>query len=438
MERNGAPPVFQIDLSLPPAERYQALARKYQTQLRGLTQLFDQILEDIALRPYLFPWAHRLARIFRIRDAEERAELQGISRVIGVPMYLLTTYNVLLDVLMGCTSGAARSREAGQTMEDSRMLHFRTLDWDMDPLREVVAQLEFVRTASPTPKRVIATSLTYVGYVGVLTGVREGMSLSLNFRPRHNANTFRDDVRFYGHLLLVLTGFRRSISSLLRYYLLSAHEKAPEKTLDDLAQTVAADKTTACYLTLCDGNSTVTIEKDLKTGVIQKSNSFIVITNHDVGSEEADQKTSALGARMSQIIEESVDRRGCISKKWERKCRRAKTQTLQKPSTASNASNGSVLSNRRSTRSTRSNDSSRPSNPASLTADTSVGDQNVSVTKAELIRWVEAWPTTNECTHFSAIMDPKNGTVAWARRFPMPTEAPPSNHRRQSYSDDTH
>lgn len=52
------------------------------------------------------------------------------------------------------------------------MLHFRTLDWGMDPLRSVLVQLEFVRSKSEDPEKAIARTVTYAGFVGALTGVR--------------------------------------------------------------------------------------------------------------------------------------------------------------------------------------------------------------------------------------------------------------------------
>jgi hypothetical protein len=55
---------------------------------------------------------------------------------------------------------------------EARMLHFRTLDWGMDPLRGVLVQLEFVRSGSRDPEEVLARTVTYAGFVGVLTGVR--------------------------------------------------------------------------------------------------------------------------------------------------------------------------------------------------------------------------------------------------------------------------
>jgi hypothetical protein len=183
-------------------------------------------------------------------------------------MYFLVALNVLLDSMLGCTSGCAlvkpndRLRRGNKKTStphshlQKRMMHFRTLDWDMDSLRAVLVVLEFVRSNSPTPDRVVARSITYAGFVGCVTGVREGLSISLNFRPRHYCGGFY--LRW--HQMLVLFGVRRSVISLLRRRLL-------EETgvgLGLLAKETAETLTAPCYLVFCDGDETVVIEKDLR------------------------------------------------------------------------------------------------------------------------------------------------------------------------------
>jgi len=112
-------------------------------------------------------------------------------------MHLLVAFNVLLDLFMGCTSGGTK------LSSKNMMLHFRTLDWGMDPLRKVIVQLEYIRDRVK-----VASAITYVGYVGVLTGIRKELSMSLNFRPIHNASTWLASFRFYLHHALALFGFR--------------------------------------------------------------------------------------------------------------------------------------------------------------------------------------------------------------------------------------
>jgi hypothetical protein len=165
---NDVPPTYTIDLSLPPAERYVQVAQDFQSQLRDLTTLFDEVVSGFPI-PLSLASIKTIAKFFlrRVHSTEQTEELQGISQTVGVDMYLLVAFNVLLDLFMGCTSGGVKVF-ADDGM-GSKMCHFRTLDWEMAKLRAVVVQWEFV----DKPKgKVLARGVGYVGFVGVLTGVR--------------------------------------------------------------------------------------------------------------------------------------------------------------------------------------------------------------------------------------------------------------------------
>ncbi|KAI4163696.1 MAG: hypothetical protein LQ342_002730, partial [Letrouitia transgressa] len=211
---------YIIDLSLPPAERYKRVATDFKPTIIALPALFNDLVKE--LRPNLsVTRVRRIARLTlrRLYSEEETEEIRGIHEVTGTEMYLLVALNVLLDLFMGCTSGGIKVSEG----QNSRMLHFRTLDWDMDPLRKIVVHLDFVKQSGGP---VVASSITYVGFVGCLTGVRKGLSTSLNFRPKHNATNWLDNFRLYFHNLLVLLGFRPTISSLLRQCIIPHNSKA--------------------------------------------------------------------------------------------------------------------------------------------------------------------------------------------------------------------
>lgn len=176
-------PCYRIDLDLPPQDRYTVLATELGPRMRAITPLFNDVLASV------IPWAsvrrmiEFLSSIFlrRIFSKEEKKELKGISKASGVDLYVLVALNVLLDSLLGCTSGGAAVRgkklkrtqsNIGNEGDSARMMHFRTLDWGMDGLRDVLVVLEFVRSKSAEPEKVLARSITYAGFVGVLTGVR--------------------------------------------------------------------------------------------------------------------------------------------------------------------------------------------------------------------------------------------------------------------------
>lgn len=194
---NSEIPVYTIDLAEAPKLRYLEVAKDFAPLIGSLTPLFDAILEDAI--PYLY--LRKLARtaaehcLTRLHDDEETQELRGISEATGVAMYLLVALNTLLDCLLGCTSGAVPVASNPRTSPPgTRLMHFRTLDWGMPSLRDVLVELEFVNSASPDPTAVLARSITYAGYVGVLTGVRfvshppiHLLALWLNIMPQKGA-----------------------------------------------------------------------------------------------------------------------------------------------------------------------------------------------------------------------------------------------------------
>lgn len=273
------PPRYTIDLSLPPSRRYRHVAADFRPQAATLPVPFDEVVQENMPNVSIsqIRWLARLL-LRRVYYKEETEELRGISEAIGIDLLLLVALNVLLDLFMGCTLGAAK---VDDLQGATKMLHFRTLDWGMNRLRKVIVHLDFVERPGG---EVVASSPTYVGYVGVLTGVRKGLSMSLNLRPNHDASNRLATFRFYFHHLLVLLGWRPSISSLLRQHLLPSRVSSGTSvimapTLDSIARNVPSATTTAAYLIFSDGDLCLTMEKDHHTAIIRPSTDFVVATN---------------------------------------------------------------------------------------------------------------------------------------------------------------
>ncbi|KAF2166394.1 hypothetical protein M409DRAFT_55229 [Zasmidium cellare ATCC 36951] len=391
------PSRFVIDLSLPPEQRYLEVCTAFKKQLKDITPLFDEVvggfLHCIPVRR-----VHQLARLLLrgIYDKEENRELKGISKAVGVDMHLLVSFNVLLDLLMGCTSGGAlvRDGEGG-----TKMVHFRTLDWGMPSLRKLVVQLDFKRRQDGP---IIASSITYAGYVGVLTGVRKDFSVSLNFRPnRNDKGKHWSDVKYYYHLLMVLLGWRRSISSQLRCFLMpqkqeksttrgqEANDQVKYWTYEETVSCIGGGtgkplRTTACYLCFGNGQETTVIEKDRATATLRSNNVFIAITNNDVDHEDETNIPVQAGERetsLADIVNEGKDRRQCTE--------------------------GNYFLMRQHAAAWRANAGLGHSLEEAVSAD------NITA----MLQW---YPTTNEMTHFACLMDPKEGAVRWCRRWARP------------------
>lgn len=164
-------PTFRIDLARSPEDRYVDVAATFGPRIRTLGHVFDELLESMLGSKWLARIAKFLARVFlrRVHDEEETREIRGFTKVARCDLFLVVALNVFLDVMMGCTAGCVKVK--GKHVQDERLMHFRTLDWGLDPLRDLVVVLEYV-DSSKDPDHVIATSITYAGFMGVLTGVK--------------------------------------------------------------------------------------------------------------------------------------------------------------------------------------------------------------------------------------------------------------------------
>ena len=83
----------------------------------------------------------------------------------------------------------------------------------------------------------VARTLTYFGYVGVLTGARSRLSVSVNRRPQHDQITLIMRIRYRCHPLLVVFGLRSGISGLLRSLLFNNVQPAIEAAMSTRGET---------------------------------------------------------------------------------------------------------------------------------------------------------------------------------------------------------
>lgn len=220
---------------------------------------------------------------------------------------------------------------------------------------------------------------------------RKNLSISLNFRPNRNDSASKvSNVKFYSHHLLVLLGLRPSISSVLRGYFLTSPQNHNKSHLASVTESLPSTSSTASYVIASDGATTTVFEKDRITAKTMCSSSFIVATNHDsslegpLGTSERQKSTEARPSHhqtvtgIEDLIAESIDRKGCVTARWQRAVARY-----------------------------------RKRHPGA-------SEDEVRVSQSEVVKWLEEYPVTNECTHFATVMDPKVGEIVWVRRYEDP------------------
>ncbi|TVY65333.1 Acid ceramidase [Fusarium oxysporum f. sp. cubense] len=401
-------PKFTVDLSQPPETRYDHIVPHFKTAVDScdLPSLFYALLDELVGKfagKILAAASPLIMR--RVHSDEENAELVGISKAIGIPMHILVAFNVLLDLLLGCTSGGVRTLDPYSGGKATRMLHFRTLDWGMHQLRNIIVELDFVRTPGGP---VIATTIGYLGYIGVLTGVRQGLSLSLNFRPYHAAETLRQRLSYRYNQAMVVLGHRQSISSSLRQILLD-NSTIPERQPDEAHETgnvspdlqnqhiqqvltkLSTSNSTAAYLILCQPDRVFVIEKDHRSASIRESDTFLTAYNHDVKDEDNPAHLQQAAAElaegddatgMADLVAYSLERKHDLDELWRKRARACKRRYKLR---------------------------------------------NDVVTGADVIKFLQNDMIRNEETHYAVIMDPKEGKVTWRRAYEYVSESEGGN-----------
>ncbi|KAJ7230563.1 beta subunit of N-acylethanolamine-hydrolyzing acid amidase-domain-containing protein [Mycena pura] len=358
------PPTYRVDLSAPPETRYREICADFKAHLADIVPIYDDLLQLTAAPSTLNFLARTLLR--RVHSTEETREIRGIAKATGVPLHLVVAFNTFLDLFSGCSSGGVRVTDAGDG-RDRGVVHFRGLDWAMEPLRKLIICVDYIRDSET-----VARAVTYAGYVGVLTGVRHGLSMSLNYRVRLDSPSSVISHRL--HQTALLLGLRPSISSLLRRILLAPSPP----TLDTLAQTVPRTPSTPCYLTFCAPTGVLVLEKDLVRATAHASPDFLAVTNHDARMEglTPDEWRALLekegpGVRDDAIIMDSIERKRCVAQMCAAR-----------------------------------------------------GGKSARLRVQDVVRQLETRPVQNECTHFSCVMDPAGdgGGLLWVRAYPEPVD----------------
>lgn len=162
---------FSIDLDQPPAHRYDAIVPAFSGRFQPLLDFLRQFVT-----PAEFDAAvGAMGLLHAFLPSPYREEIAGIAQAASLPVGVVTVMNVFYELTAGCTSIVAEQVDpTGAT----HILHGRNLDYGVPGLRAMEVQLKFTRGG-----RVQYTGTTYLGYVGLLTGMRAGgFSVSVDER----------------------------------------------------------------------------------------------------------------------------------------------------------------------------------------------------------------------------------------------------------------
>jgi hypothetical protein len=244
--------------------------------------------------------------------------------------------------------------------------------------------------------------------------------MSLNFRPNHNDASLRSEARFRWNQLMVILGYRPSISSQLRHCLLgspgsalkrkrsespgfftawlttkkprAAEDKGPapasrfeETAMEDMLPELGACPSTAAYLIFCTPQRVYVMEKDHRTARLSTNSDYLTKCNHDTAHDEDDAYQRHLQELETSPTDNSQTGMDLIVMYSLNRQQRAAEihRTLQRELGGSQTLEG----------------------------------QTGAISLDDVLRLVGDKEITNEETHYGVVMDPQEGRILWRRAY---------------------
>ncbi|CAF3257544.1 unnamed protein product [Rotaria socialis] len=174
----SSPPRFVVNLDMPPALRWQHIVRLlYADQLHEVEKKIESTVDEI-FGQYIGPMLEKvlstiMVGITRLGLVYYGQELKGLSNDTGIPLGRLVMMQFVYECFACCTSFVCQDEQTNIPM------HIRTMDWEFDFLKPLTIDVDFQEN-----DQTVFKATTWIGYVGILTGMRvqNGYSVSVNFR----------------------------------------------------------------------------------------------------------------------------------------------------------------------------------------------------------------------------------------------------------------
>lgn len=161
--------VYQINLDLPPAERWIQLLEDHKEEMKTVVPQFKHLVSSM-FGSLIYPAIGIIKTMKVLRQILYADEIQSIATFIGMTFEEVLLLQICYELNSCCTSVV--------TKYNNDYVFFRTMDWPLDFLNKITIDLEFIKNGNLLYK---ATS--WVGYLGVATATVPGKySIAMNFR----------------------------------------------------------------------------------------------------------------------------------------------------------------------------------------------------------------------------------------------------------------
>lgn len=164
------PPIFKINLDLPPQERFKEVILAKQSEIRNFIDVFFQIAPK-----EFFPRINLVDSIIPIHK-EFFEELEGVAKYANCSLQRAFAINLIYEILASCTSIVSAS-------SDGTIIHGRNLDYSFRSyISSFMVHFEFYRNGI-----LIYEGDGNAGFLGLVTGMKKNrFAISLNQRSSNH------------------------------------------------------------------------------------------------------------------------------------------------------------------------------------------------------------------------------------------------------------
>lgn len=178
-------PSFEINLDLPPYERWQAVTGQYKQEIKGVLQVIKSLLLPLFhgkavhfIDKYMGGWQDKIRQPYK-------DEIAGIANATGITMGEMVLYNLFYEIHSFCTSVVAKDVNGkmyhGRNMDFGMLMGWNTTThmWTLTQhLRTVTADIKLMKGG-----KVFANEVTFIGFVGIFNGMKkDAFTLTMNTR----------------------------------------------------------------------------------------------------------------------------------------------------------------------------------------------------------------------------------------------------------------
>ena len=164
-------PRFQVNLDESKASRWNHIILVYKDQLQAVEAQMAELTEKHA-PTYAAIGETMLSGASKTGLVYYGDEIGGIAKASGISTGRLTAMQLIYEAAATCTSVTFQHSNnsgkgpGGASSFAGAPAHARNMDWEMEFLRPLTIEVEFVKGGHP-----LCIATTWVGYVGVLTGM---------------------------------------------------------------------------------------------------------------------------------------------------------------------------------------------------------------------------------------------------------------------------